>query len=136
MTDTESKPAYGQGDTSFQTAGGREGLRLLVDEFYQQMEVLEAARGIRDMHAEDLEVSRDKLALFLCGWLGGPKLYSAKYKSIGIPRAHAHLDIGVGERDAWLLCMEKAIAKQPYAEDFKEYLLVQLAVPAERSRTR
>lgn len=132
----ESRPVYGQGDASFQAAGGQQGLRKLVDAFYDQMEILEQARVIREMHAQDLSVSRDKLALFLCGWLGGPKLYREKYGAIGIPKAHSHLAIGTAERDAWLLCMEKAIDLQPYAEDFKRYLLEQLAVPAERSRTR
>ena len=32
------KPAYGQGDASFQAAGGQQGLRCLVDAFYDQME--------------------------------------------------------------------------------------------------
>jgi hemoglobin len=128
------KPVYGQGDASFLEAGGQPGLRCLVDAFYDQMEQLSDAKTIRDMHADDLAVSRDKLALFLCGWLGGPKLYREKYGAIGIPKAHRHLAIGLNERDAWLLCMEKAIALQPYAEGFKVYLLEQLAVPAERSR--
>jgi hemoglobin len=132
--DEHLKSAYGQGDASFQAAGGQLGLRCLVDAFYDQMEQLGEAKTIRGMHADDLAMSRDKLALFLCGWLGGPKLYREKYGAIGIPKAHRHLAIGLSERDAWLLCMEKAIALQPYAEDFKVYLLEQLAVPAERSR--
>jgi len=32
--------------------------------------------------------------------------------------------------------MEKALAKQPYEQDFREYLLKQLSVPAERCRNR
>jgi hemoglobin len=40
--------------------------------------------------------------------------------------------IGEHERDSWLSCMQEAIALQPYAADFAEYLLVQLRVPAER----
>lgn len=36
--------------------------------------------------------------------------------------------------DAWMLCMQKAVAEQPYEESFKHYLLAQLAVPAERIR--
>jgi hypothetical protein len=31
-----------------------------------------------------------------------------------------------------MTCMERAIAQQPYAEDFKSYLLTELAVPANR----
>jgi hemoglobin len=129
-------PAYGEGATSYQAAGGQQGLRQLVDDFYDQMETLGEASTIRAMHAADLDLSRDKLALFLSGWLGGPRLFRDKYGAIAIPQVHAHLDIGPAERDAWLLCMQKAIDLQDYADDFKRYLLAQLAVPAERCRTR
>ncbi len=134
-TDAE-KPRYGDGDTSFQAAGGEEGIRQLVDTFYDLMERLPEAREIRDMHSTDLTQSRDKLARFLCGWLGGPKRYHEKYGPIGIPSAHAHLHIGAKQRDAWLSCMQKALERQPYAASFKTYLIAQLAIPAERCRTR
>jgi len=127
---------YGVGDASYQAAGGIEGLRILVDHFYDAMDTLEQARGIRDMHDADLSQSRDKLACFLSGWLGGPKLYSQKYGSIRIPHAHSHLPIGAVERDAWLACMSQALTHMDYAEDFKEYLMRQLFVPAERCRTK
>ncbi len=127
---------YGEGDSSFQAAGGEEGLRSLVDGFYDAMDILPEAKRIRDMHPKDLTESRDKLARFLCGWLGGPKRYNEKYGSIRIPKAHSHLDIGVEERDAWLLCMKEALKTQPFAESFKTYLIEQLFVPADRSRNR
>lgn len=125
-------PAYGIRDTSFKTAGGIEGIDKLVDDFYRFMDELPEAAAIRAMHPADLKISRDKLARFLCGWLGGPKRYNEKYGEIHIPRAHAHFRIGCDERDAWLACIEKAIALQPYAEDFREYLLRELRVPAGR----
>jgi hemoglobin len=127
-------PAYGIGDASFRAAGGEEGIRRLVDRFYDLMNERSDAKRIRAMHPDDLAISRDKLSRFLCGWLGGPKRYSEKYGPIRIPRAHAHLDIGVEERDAWLSCMRAAVAEQPYTDDFKAYLLRELAVPAERIR--
>lgn len=127
---------YGDGDASYQAAGQFEGLIMLAERFYFYMDTLPEAAVIRGMHADDLTESKDKLARFLSAWLGGPKLYSEKYGPIAIPRAHAHLPIGSAERDAWLLCMEKALAEQPYAEDFKAYMLKQLSIPAERCRTR
>ena len=130
------KPPYGVGDASFRAAGGERGIRRLVDDFYDQMDSLPEASTIRAMHPADLEVSHDKLARFLCGWLGGPKLFQQKYGPITIPRAHSHLPIGRTERDTWLLCMSKALEQQPYSSDFKKYLLGQLAIPAERCRTR
>ena len=130
-----SRP-YGSGDASFQAAGGVTGLRQLVDDFYDLMGSDERFATIYRMHPNDIETSRDKLARFLCGWLGGPKLYAEKYGPIGIPRAHAHLSIATPERDQWLACMAAAVERQPYAADFKQYLLEQLFVPAEAVRRR
>ena len=127
---------YGVGDASYQAAGGELGIRKLVNDFYDAMEQLPEAAKIRSMHPKDLGVSRDKLSRFLCGWLGGPKLYAEKYGSIKIPQAHSRFEIGSKERDAWLLCMNKALKNQPYAAEFKKYLMEQLYVPAERSRNR
>lgn len=136
MTDSDlaPTPAYGTLDASFLAAGGIAGIEKLVDDFYDQMEVLSEAKKIRAMHPDDLTVSRDKLARFLCAWLGGPRRYVEKYGSINIPEAHQHFNVGESERDAWLLCMEKAIARQPYSQDFATYLLQQLRIPAERVR--
>lgn len=125
-------PLYGFSDTSFQTAGGEAGIRQLVDDFYRFMDELPEAAVIRAMHKPDLTESRDRLTRFLCGWMGGPARYAEKYGSINIPRDHAHLTIGEAERDAWLLCMERAIALQNYPQDFAIYLLAQLRIPAER----
>ena len=127
---------YGQGEASFAAAGGFDGIKQLVDAFYNAMEVLPQARTVRDMHSADLTESRDKLTRFLTGWLGGPKLFSEKYGPIRIPVAHRHLDIGPAERDAWLACMQVAVDAQPYQQDFRDYLMAQLYVPAERSRNR
>lgn len=128
---------YGQGDHSFQTAGGVEGIRTLVTDFYHQMDTLPEASHIRRLHPKDQEESIDKLARFLTGWMGGPSLYDEKYGRISIPGAHYHIDIGIAERDAWLLCMEKALALQTgYPQDFRDYLMKQLSFPANLCRNR
>jgi hemoglobin len=125
---------YGQGDATYNAVGGDTGLKKLVVEFYHQMEILDEARAIRLMHPNDLSESKDKLYCFLSGWMGGPRLFADKYGVIAIPRAHAHLDIAHAEAEAWLLCMGKALVKLNYPDDFCEYLLGQLKVPAERIR--
>ena len=38
---------------------------------------------------EDLTLAREKLLVFLCGWLGGPKEYAARFGPIRIPAVHA-----------------------------------------------
>lgn len=127
---------YGIGDASFQAAGGEPGIRQLVDDFFDRMGSDQRFVTIHDMHPEDKDVSRDKLARFLCGWLGGPKLYNEKYGAIGIPRVHAHLKIATAERDQWLTCMRESVTQQPFAAEFKTYLMEQLYVPAEAVRRR
>jgi hemoglobin len=123
---------YGEGDASYRAAGGLEGLRRLVDDFYRFMDELPEAAEVRAMHPQSLELSRDKLTCFLSGWLGGPRLFAEKYGPIGIPSFHAQWPIGGAQAEAWLTCMARAIACQDYPPDFAEYLLTQLRVPAQR----
>ncbi len=132
----ENNMSYGTGDTSFQAAGGEEGIRKLVDNFYDRMGSDPRFSTIYNMHPDDIEISIDKLARFLCGWLGGPKRYQEKYGPISIPSVHQHLSIGTDERDQWLTCMKESIDEQAYEADFKEYLIFQLGIPAEVIRSR
>jgi len=127
---------YGMADSSFLAAGGESGIKILVDRFFERMGTDPRFSTIYNMHPDDIEVSIDKLARFLCGWLGGPKRYQEKYGSINIPAVHQHLAIGIAERDQWLTCMKESIDEQTYEADFKEYLITQLGIPAEIVRQR
>jgi hemoglobin len=129
---SNEKIEYGVGDASYKAAGELEGITKLVDAFYDFMDSLPEAKVIRRMHRDNLDESRLKLSYFLSGWLGGPKLYSKKFGSIIIPKAHMHMPIGRSEVEAWMECMQKAVEIQPYEKDFKVYLIEQLRVPAER----
>ena len=110
------KPAYGTKNQSFLAAGEFEGLFKLVSDFYEVMETESFAKTIREMHPQDLQESIDKLARFLSGWLGGPKLYQKKHGSISIPGVHKPFVIDMPEHNAWLKCMELALVKQDYAK--------------------
>jgi hemoglobin len=91
-------------------------------------------RVIFDWHPADKEEARDKLALFLCGWMDGPRPFVEKYGPIRIPDAHKHLRITAVERDLWLECMGRALCQQDYPAALVDYLLRQLYIPAERIR--
>lgn len=130
----ELPPAYGVGDTTYRAAGGEAGIRKLVDAFYDAMAANPEYATILRWHGGVDEVTRDKLARFLCGWTGGPRRYQEAYGPISIPRVHAHLDVTAVERDQWLACMSEALARQDYPDSLVGYLLEQLAVPAERIR--
>lgn len=127
---------YGTENNSFLAAGKETGINHLVEDFYKRMANDLRFNTIYNMHPDNIESSIDKLARFLCGWLGGPKRYQEKYGSISIPSVHQHLNISMTERDQWLTCMQESINEQPYDSDFKEYLIKQLSIPAEVIRKR
>jgi hemoglobin len=96
-------------DTFYQRLGGAPGLRRLVERFYELMDTLPEARGIRRMHPADLSGSVDKLYKFLSGWSGGPPLYIQEYGHPRLRARHMHVAIGEAERDQWMLCMDRAL---------------------------
>ena len=95
--------------TPYEILGGAEGVRALVDRFYDLMDELPEAADIRAMHPEDLAESREKLYLFLSGWTGGPPLYMQKHGHPRLRARHLPFPIGIAERDAWMLCMTRAL---------------------------
>ena len=127
--------SYGHLDTTFKASGGQPGIKKLVESFYTHMEHDARFKTIRDWHPTDLTISKDKLTLFLCGWMGGPRLYQEKYGRISIPAVHAHLAVGEKEKQMWLNCMKIALQEQQYPDSLVVYLLDQLAKPAEMIRT-
>jgi len=135
-TETQQTKLYGQEDATYQALGAYDGIKKLVDDFYDIMASLKQAEKIFNMHPANNEVSRDKLTCFLSGWTGGPRLFKEKYGAISIPMAHQHLEIGTAEKDAWMTCMAQALDKQAYNEELKAYMLTQLNFPAERCRNR
>jgi hemoglobin len=99
----------------YQRIGGEEKVRALVVRFYQLMDELPEAYGIRKLHAEDLQGAQDKLFKFLSGWMGGPQLFVEQYGHPMLRRRHLPFAIGVAERDQWLMCMRQAL--QEVVED-------------------
>ncbi|MCB1683905.1 MAG: group II truncated hemoglobin [Pseudomonadales bacterium] len=127
--------AYGIDDYTYRSAGGEPGIRALVDTFYDLMSTNPDYRTIWSWHPQDNRTSRDKLARFLCGWMGGPRRYQEKYGAISIPQVHAHLKITKVERDQWLRCMTEDLELRAYPQPFIDYLIAQLAKPAELIRS-
>jgi hemoglobin len=95
--------------TAYELIGGAESIRQLVDRFYDLMELEPAYAVIRQMHPADLSESRDKLYLFLTGWMGGPELYQEKYGHPKLRARHLPFPIGSIERNQWLSCMQRAM---------------------------
>lgn len=95
--------------TPYQQLGGESALRALVDRFYDLMELEPAYRELRSLHPSTTEGSRDKLFMFLSGWLGGPDLFVARHGHPRLRARHLPYAIGVRERDQWLACMGQAM---------------------------
>jgi hemoglobin len=98
--------------TPFEQLGGEPAVRALVDRFYDLMDLEPAYAGIRRLHPDSLDGSRDKLYWFLCGWLGGPNLYIERFGHPRLRARHLPYAIGLAERDQWLACMMSAMAEQ------------------------
>jgi hemoglobin len=95
--------------TIYESIGGEQTLRALVDRFYDLMDELPEAAGIRALHPEKLDHSREKLFMFLSGWMGGPQLYVERFGHPRLRARHLPFPIGESERDQWLLCMNQAL---------------------------
>jgi hemoglobin len=111
-----------QDETPYQLIGGAEKVRELVDRFYDHMDNLPEAREIRALHAKSLRGSREKLFLFLSGWLGGPDLYVQKYGHPRLRMRHMPFAIGRRERDQWMLCMRRALDDMDLDSGLRNYL--------------
>lgn len=116
--------------TPYETLGGEEALRRLVERFYAYMNELPEARGIRKMHAADLGGAKDKLFKFLSGWLGGPDLFVQEFGHPRLRARHFPFAIGVAERDQWMLCMNKALDDAQMDDRLRELLRQALAQTA------
>jgi hemoglobin len=95
--------------TPFSRIGGEPAVRRLVRRFYELMDTLPEAYGIRKLHAADLASAEEKLFMFLCGWLGGPQLYVEKFGHPKLRARHLPFPIGSNEAEQWMLCMRQAM---------------------------
>jgi hemoglobin len=115
---------------------GEQGIRELTDAFYDIMDTLPEAAGVRAMHARDLAPMKEKLAEYLIGWMGGPPLYADKYGTVCMTTPHEPYHIGPEERDQWLLCMDRALAQTGASEDVVAMLKIPLFRIADAVRNR
>ena len=109
--------------TAHERIGGDEGLKKLVTLFYDNMETLPEAKLIRDLHPKDMRSAREKLFMFLSGWMGGPDRYIAAFGHPRLRARHLPFPIGKEERDQWLMCMRKALDEMDIESIFREQLM-------------
>ena len=122
--------------TPYELLGGEEGIRRLVDRFYDLMDTAPEAATIRRLHATSLKASREKLRLFMTGWTGGPPAYVERFGHPRLRMRHFPFAIGVRERDEWLWCMDRALAEQEMPEPVRAHLRERLHALADHMRNQ
>lgn len=120
--------------TPFDQLGGLDGIRRLVDRFYDLMDTAPEAAEIRHLHAASLKRSREKLHEYLTGWTGGPPLYEAKYGHPRLRARHLPFTIGARERDQWLWCMDRALDEHEMPDELRTFLRQKLHALADHMR--
>lgn len=118
----------------FDQLGGTDGVRALVDRFYDLMDSSPEAVDVRTLHAESLKRSREKLFEYLTGWTGGPPLYESKYGHPRLRARHLPFTIGARERDQWLWCMDRALDVHEMSGELRSFLRTKLHQLADHMR--
>jgi hemoglobin len=98
--------------TPFELLGGADAVHALAEAFYDAMDAHEPA--LARLHPLDdagrvNRVTRDRFALFLVQWLGGPSDYSAAHGHPRLRMRHGHVPVDLAMRDAWLRAMTRAL---------------------------
>ncbi|MFC5301076.1 group II truncated hemoglobin [Azospira restricta] len=122
--------------TPYEAIGGEAVVARLTDRFYELMAAAPQFAGIRAMHPEDLQGSRDKLFMFLSGWLGGPDLFVERFGHPRLRARHLPFAIGSAERDQWVACMTLAMEDVGIEAGLRQRLLQSFFNTADFMRNR
>lgn len=111
--------------TPYELVGGEAVVLRLAGRFYDVMERDEPALAEihkRDEHGRISQESRDRFALFLVGWLGGPQTYMERHGHPRLRMRHARVPVNDAMRDAWLRCMQHAMNEREIDGDVRAFL--------------
>jgi hemoglobin len=112
-------------DTPFSRLGGEGEVQRLAQRFYDVMEEKEPA--LAKLHRLTPEgrislESRERFALFLVGWLGGPQTYTEQHGHPRLRMRHDEVLVNEASRDAWLRCMTEALDTLQVAGGLRRFL--------------
>jgi len=96
-------------ETPFAWIGGESQVHALVDRFYDLMDLEPGYGALRAAHGTELVNAREKLKMFLTGWMGGPQRYTEQFGHPRLRMRHMPFSIGIAERDQWVACMDQAM---------------------------
>ncbi len=103
-----------ESQTFYEKLHGETGIKELVELFYTIMESDPKASNVLLTHPMDNgkipTPIKEKLFMFLSGWLGGPNLFIEQVGPPMMRKRHLHIKIRNIEKEEWIYCMTKAIA--------------------------
>ena len=110
--------------TPYEELGGREAVIALAQRLYDIMEEREPAlAALHPMTAGKIDAGpRDRFALFLLGWLGGPADYVERHGHPRLRMRHGRVAVSLAMRDAWLRCMQAAMDDKQITGPVREFL--------------
>ncbi|MCW2274787.1 globin [Rhodoblastus acidophilus] len=106
----------------YERIGGAVTIDRVVESFYRAMDELPQARTIRAMHADNLVGVKVVLKRYLSEWTGGPALYSPVKGPPRMRQRHLGFAIDNAARDAWMACMDQALAEHITDAEARESL--------------
>ncbi|GGY26064.1 group II truncated hemoglobin [Paludibacterium paludis] len=122
--------------TPYELLGGEGVVRWLTDRFYDIMDSDPEVRTLRDMHPADLSGSRQKLFMFLSGWLGGPQLFVEAFGHPRLRMRHMPFAVDSAARDQWMRCMRQAVGELIVEDWLKDKLVESFYNTADFMRNR
>ena len=111
--------------TPYELVGGTAKIRALIERFYEVM--FETEPALTQLHRTGPdgrvdEGSRQRFAMFVDGWLGGPQDYTEQHGHPRLRMRHGRVAVDVVMRDAWLRCMQQAMNDLQIAGPVRAYL--------------
>ncbi|GAA3958950.1 globin [Gordonia caeni] len=98
-------------NTFYEQVGGEATFRAITERFYAEVADDEVLLPLYP--EEDLHGAERRLRMFLEQYWGGPHTYSQERGHPRLRMRHVPYKIGPLERDAWLRCMDIAVASVP-----------------------
>lgn len=126
--------APGPSNTPFDLLGGADRVKALVETFYDVMSADEPV--LAHLHPCDPDgkvsrIPRDRFALFLIGWLGGPDDYVQQHGHPRLRMRHGRVGVNLAMRDAWLRCMAAAMQQHAITGEVRAFLDTRFAEVAD-----
>jgi hemoglobin len=119
VTNTGEQPV--SEETFFTAVGGEETFRRLVHRFYEGVAEDPVLLPMYE-DEEDLGPAKERLALFLMQYWGGPSTYSELRGHPRLRMRHAPFPIDRTAHDAWLRRMRVAVKEMELREDLEQQL--------------